>query len=341
MKNHTDFDRLIQEHSFDLPEHLIARHPRPRTDSRLLVLDRKTGSLEDALFSDLPGLLKEDDLLLFNESRVSPRRVFLERTTGARVECLFLERRGPAWLVLIRGLNRLRPGEELKHGPSGHCFRFTGRQDTGGLLHTDPVDMEAFFEHHGELALPPYLGRRASREDQERYQTIFARRASSVAAPTAGLHFTADLLTTLQKRGISLAFLELEIGYGTFAPLQIEQFEAKRLHMENYHISTDLLHSLRSERRRIAVGTTTLRALESYVRSGHAGPGRYSTGLFLYPPDQVKSVEGLITNFHLPGSSLILLVAAFAGTQFIKEAYAHAIEHEYRFYSYGDVMLIL
>ncbi|MBE7440676.1 MAG: tRNA preQ1(34) S-adenosylmethionine ribosyltransferase-isomerase QueA [Spirochaetales bacterium] len=342
MKNQTDFDRLIARHTFDLPDHLIARHPRPREESRLLVVDRKEKSLQDTRFSELPAFLQSGDLLIFNESRVSPRRLFLKRQTGSIIESLFLhQEEGSLWHVLLRGLGRLRPDELLSHRPSGVSFRFLERRGSGAILDAGNQDMEAFFERYGELALPPYMDRRADYQDRERYQTIFARRPGSVAAPTAGLHFTPDLFSRLRNQGIEPSFLDLEIGYGTFAPLQREQMEKKALHEEHYQLSSELLHNFEKARRRIAVGTTSLRALESYRRSGHNGPGRYATNLFLYPPDRITAVEGLITNFHLPGSSLMLLVAAFAGTELLQEAYAHAIMEEYRFYSYGDAMLIL
>ncbi len=372
------WERLFQGLDFELPPELIARYPSTRRgDSRLLVVEKHTGKLSDRTFADLPELLVPGDLLIFNRTRVSRRRVRLRRATGARIEALFLaELPDGRWHVLLRGAGRIRTGEVLgldgaETTTSFQFFDRAGQTGPGVLL--QPVDpggdavplTEEFFDRFGELPIPPYLGRRAEAVDTERYQTVMATGGGSVAAPTAGLHFTGSLLDALQKRGVARAELELLVGYGTFAPLTDENVRTGRLHRESYTITDDCAAACAdASGRRIAVGTTTLRALESEWRaqtgpSGRpppsAGPerdrpqggphrlrtGTYVTDLFVHPPDVVSSIDGLITNFHLPRSALLLFTAAFAGTELVREAYAHAIRERYRFYSYGDAMLII
>lgn len=371
------WERLFQSLDFELPPELIARYPSARRgDSRLLVVEKDTGRLSDRTFADLPELLVPGDLLIFNRTRVSRRRVRLRRATGARIEALFLEELPDGrWHVLLRGAGRIRTGEVLglEGADTTTSFQFCGRAgQTGPGLLLKPVDpggdavllTEEFFERFGELPIPPYLGRPAEAVDTERYQTVMATGGSSVAAPTAGLHFTGGLLDALQNRGVARAELELLVGYGTFAPLTDENVRTGRLHRETYTITEDcaLAYAVTTGRR-VAVGTTTLRALESEWRartgpSGRppqsAGPehdrpegprriraGTHITDLFVHPPDVVRSIDGLITNFHLPRSALLLFTAAFAGTELVREAYAHAIRERYRFYSYGDAMLII
>ena len=354
----------LERFDFWLPEDAIARFPSARRgDSRLLVLDRVSGAISDRMVADLPQLFGSGDLFVFNNTRVSRRRVRLCRKSGARLEAVFLEHLGPGiWSVLLRGAARVAPGEDLlvadpsvrfplfrfqKDPGSGPGNSILAAMDAqGGNAWPSVEEAESFFAAHGELPIPPYLGRAAQPIDQDRYQTIVAERTGSVAAPTAGLHFSHDLLGQLRRRGAADTSLELMIGYGTFAPLTEDNFTAGQLHREFYRISVECAAKYAScPGRRVAVGTTTLRALESERRAtagapGLLRPGMHSTSLFVRPPDTVLSVDALLTNFHLPRSSLLLFVAAFTGVDFLMNAYAHAVREGYRFYSYGDAMLI-
>lgn len=392
MKNETELEAYLRPFRFDLPPELIAREPTAARDgSRLLVMDRRTGRLADHRFADLPALLEPGDLLIRNATRVSQRRVFLRRATGARIECLFLDRlpeqtAAPGtYDCLVRNSRKIKEGEILLGPAPVPRFRFArtpaGRTRLTALdaddrpAWPDRAAAEEFFARHGEIPLPPYLKRSPTAADRDRYQTVYAGRPGSVAAPTAGLHFTAELLDRLAARSVRLAQLELLISYGTFAPLEIENFETGRLHPETYVIPADFPRAafagagpdgedplgrqppggrlpdgrLPRSGRRIAVGTTSLRALEDNLRKfGEIRPGTFATELFLKPGgwrdepgDRCASVDGLLTNFHLPASSLLLLVAAFCGTERILTAYRHAVAHGYRFYSYGDAMLII
>lgn len=363
-----DWNQYVERFKFHLPDDRIARYPSEKRDTaKMLVVHRLSGRIEDRLVRDLPEYLKSGDLLIRNTTRVSPRRVELQRSSGGKIEALFLsvypEKSNDCatWISLLRGAGKLKEGEilRLSAGSSEPIFRFEGRYGDKEFLLTalnitregphipawkTPHEAESFFEKFGMMPIPPYLGRKADHSDKERYQTVYADGGRSVAAPTAGLHFTEELVRKLDSQGVHLCNLELIIGYGTFAPLTGENFRQKRLHSETYRIPGETASTLNKKKGRlIAVGTTTLRAVESeYRRHG----GRYietenSTDLFIHPPDQVKSIDGLMTNFHLPGSSLLMLVAAFAGEELTLAAYDHAVNNSYRFYSYGDTMLIL
>ncbi len=363
MKNEAEMEAFLRPYRFDLPDELIASAPAPDRDgSRLLVLDRRSGALSDRLFRDLPELLRSGDLLIRNTTRVSRRRVPLRRASGAATPALFLEPAGEggAWFCLVKNSKKLKNGEILP-GPDGHTsFRFdragptlTALNAAGAAAWRDRAAAETFFEKFGQMPLPPYLKRAAGPDDLDRYQTVYARETGSAAAPTAGLHFTPTLFEGLTARGVALAGLDLRIGYGTFAPLSPRNFAENALHPETYRVAGDFPLERLTPRagtepadghsgRTIAVGTTTLRALEDNLRNQN-GPraGEFTTAIFLRPPDRCQSVDGLLTNFHLPGSSLLLLVSAFGGPASVLAAYRHAIRNRYRFYSYGDAMLIL
>lgn len=369
--NRSEFDRYLDDYDFDLPPDLIAsRPPSLRGESRLLGLDITNQKWIDYRFEDLPRLLSPGDTLILNNTRVSKRRLLLRRENGATLPALFLEPTADGcWACLIRGSGRLKKGELLRlpgsEATTGLIYR--GREnpsadsiytnspvsylefasldsDSPRPLRLSAVEAEPFFESHGMVPLPDYLKRKAEPEDADRYQTIYARGSGSVAAPTAGLHFSRELLAALREKDIDIAELELVVGYGTFAPLRESNFARGRLHREIYSLSAQCARQLNSSRgRRIAVGTTTLRALESNFREagGEFRSGSFETTLFIRPPDSIQSAAGLITNFHLPKSSLFLLVCAFAGREFLQRAYRHAVFERYRFYSYGDAMLIL
>jgi S-adenosylmethionine:tRNA ribosyltransferase-isomerase len=334
---------------FELPPHLIAQRPAERRSaSRLLVLDGQTGSFEDRLIVDLPGLLRRNDLLVFNDTRVVPARAFGHKPTGGRVEIL-LERvtgRTMAW-VHLRSSKTVRK-DGLIDLPGGHRARLLERDDDLFLLQFT-CEVFSFFEAHGQLPLPPYISRDVEPSDQERYQTIFARDRGAVAAPTAGLHFDQELLGRIQERGVATAFITLHVGSGTFAPVREEDLDAHRMHREFYKVpqsTCDAIDAARSAGGRIvAVGTTVVRSLESAALQGAVAPAllkpfQGETQLFIRPGFRFKVVDAMVTNFHLPGSTLLVLCSAFAGRENLLSAYRHAIDAKYRFFSYGDAMFL-
>jgi S-adenosylmethionine:tRNA ribosyltransferase-isomerase len=333
-----------------LPRELIAQHPeRERDRSRMMVLDRASGRLEHHVTADLPEILGKGDLLVANDTKVFPARLFGRRSTGGVVEALFLgERGGGLWEALLKARGRLKTGEVLSFGAGELEGTLEARPGPGRwLVRFSPhVPVWDRLEHLGRVPLPPYIkrdrkGDRRDREDRERYQTIFAEKRGAVAAPTAGLHFTEDLIARLVRAGVEVRALTLHVGIGTFLPVRTDRVEAHTMHGERYEIpgeTHDALRRARSAGRVVAVGTTTVRALEAFARSGIA---RGETDLFIYPPFEFRLVQALLTNFHLPKSTLLMLVAAFVGRERILDAYRVAVEKRYRFYSYGDAMLIL
>lgn len=346
-------------YQFDLPKDRIASYPvNPRDSSKLLYLNSKH-QFEHFIFHDLPSLLNETDVLVFNRTKVSKRRHYLKRPNGAETEVVFLNsalNQPSVWSCIIKRSGRLKIGDSLI-GPNIR-FRVKGRNDALTIIEAinDRGDFEwltidqaeSYFEKYGQPPIPPYLGRKAEPSDHQSYQTVFSEFTGSVAAPTAGLHFTKELLAKIEKK-CTVAWVDLTIGYGTFAPLTNENFQMKQLHSEQFFIpkdTADILnnaHSYKStnKQRIIAVGTTALRALEANFRkNGGFCAGIDSTNLFLYPPDKISSCDGLITNFHLPASSLFMLVCAFSDTNQILSAYQTAIDNDYRFYSYGDAMFV-
>lgn len=336
----------LSEYSFDLPEELIAVYPAEKRDhSRLLIADRKNGTVQtEHLFYELGKFLNQGDLLVFNRTKVSRRRVFLRTETGRQHECMFLTEENSVWHCLIRNSAKLKENQKL-FSSSGREFRYAGRNGKSFLIPEEKLN-EDFFEKDGTVPIPPYLKRKAEESDNERYQTIFAESAGSAAAPTAGLHFTEKLKNELESHGVIFADVCLHVGYGTFAPLTEEQMMTGKLHSERFSVSektADLCNAARLRGNRvISVGTTSLRALEScYDRKNQKYlPADSETDIFLKPGDKIFSIDGLITNFHLPESSLLLLVSCFAGKDFVLSAYRKAIEENFRFYSFGDAMLI-
>ncbi len=347
----------------DLPSDLIAQEPpATRGASRLLVLDRRDGALRHAAFTDLPGLLSPSDLLVVNDTRVFPARLLGRRDPwGGAVECLLLGRAqaqdgaepGEVWDALVHPGHKLRVGERIVFAGDGGALHgqilgrhFFGRR-TIRFWTDDGRPVDEVIDRVGHVPLPPYIKRPDRAEDRERYQTVYARARGSVAAPTAGLHFTPLLLEALADRGIERIAITLHVGYGTFKPVRTDVVEEHRVDPEPYAISeaaADRLNAARAAGRRIvAVGTTTVRALESAVRTGggRVRPGAGTAELFIHPGVPFEIVGGLVTNFHLPRSSLLMLVCAFAGRERVLDAYRQAIAQGYRFYSYGDAMLIL
>ena len=330
------------EFHYHLPAELIAQQPLPeRTASRLLVVDGD--STEDRRFSDLPGLLTAGDLLVLNDTRVIRARLRGRKPTGGQVEMLLERITGSRTATAqIKASRSPTDGTELSLANSSGA-RVLGRD--GPLFRLEfNTDIEPLLRTHGEVPLPPYIRRSAAPEDQDRYQTVYARDDGSVAAPTAGLHFDSELLQALHKRGVKTAFLTLHVGIGTFAPVRTRRIEDHRLHSEWCHVTPELCAQIQRARqhgrRVVAVGTTAVRALESAAPDGELKPFEGETSLFIRPGYRFRAVDLLITNFHLPESSLLMLVCAFAGRERVLAAYRHAVAQRYRFFSYGDAMLI-
>ncbi len=364
---------LVSDFNFDLPDDLIAQTPPPiRGSSRMLQLDRRTGTYTDRKFTDLPSLLQPGDLLILNDSRVLPARLFATRaglTTqhnspqpSGQIEVLLTQPLASTeghndWSALVRPAKKVQPGETLQFADElTATIRTAGNFGERTLRFSPTPDFHATLERIGHLPLPPYIHRDKQHpntpEDRERYQTVYSNERGSAAAPTAGLHFTPEILSQLQSRGIEIAYLTLHVGLGTFQPVRVDSTEDIRLHAEPYTLpeptAAAINRAVSEGRRIIAVGTTSTRTLEHIAReskrtgqpiTAHSG----STSLFLSPNlnADFKLVSGLLTNFHLPQSPLLMLVSAFAGREAVLRAYAHAVAARYRFFSYGDCMLIL
>jgi S-adenosylmethionine:tRNA ribosyltransferase-isomerase len=336
---------------YELPPERIAQQPcAERDQARLLVVRRVDGSLEHRIFGEVPDLFAPGDLLVLNDTRVLPARLLGRRAgTGGRWEGLFLQQLPDGlWELLCQTRGRLSVGERIEVEPGPFQLRLVGKSSEGRWLAqpSEPGPVEVLLERHGQIPLPPYIRKgRASAADRERYQTVFAQRAGAVAAPTAGLHFTPRVFERLKQRGIGWTFVTLHVGLGTFQPIQADDVTHHRMHREWGELSADAATAIQACRARgnrvIAVGTTAVRVLETVASSGPIRPWSGDTDLFIYPPYAFRVTDALITNFHLPRTSLLLLVSAFAGVVLIRQAYLTAIEQAYRFYSYGDAMLIL
>jgi S-adenosylmethionine:tRNA ribosyltransferase-isomerase len=357
---------LVRDFDFDLPPELIAQSPSDRGAARLLCLDRASGAISHASVSKLPGLLRPGDVLVVNDSRVFPARLLGRRVpSGGVVECLLIGRSREAdvagraaseteqvWEALMHPGQKLKPGARVVFEGAATVHgevlerRFHGRRLIR-LWTDDDAPLDRAVDAIGHVPLPPYIKRGDTPEDRERYQTVFARERGSVAAPTAGLHFSAALLDALAARGVEIVRITLHVGYGTFQPVRVERVEDHSLAPERYEISqaaaTALTGALDQKRRVIAVGTTTTRTIEAVAleHGGRVVAGAGETSLFIFPGFDFRVVRGLLTNFHLPQSSLLMLVAAFAGRERVLAAYREAVAARYRFYSYGDAMLIL
>jgi len=332
---------------YELSPDLIAQHPlERRSASRLLHFDRRSGELNDCKVAQLPDLLLPKDLLIFNDTKVLKARLFARKETGGRVEILIERVTGAKTAVAQLGASKpTRSGAVLKldGGPQlrvgarvadgMHELHFEGEQSVVQIL-----------DATGHVPLPPYIRRKDAANDGERYQTVFARIPGAVAAPTAGLHFDTALLAALEARGVEIGFITLHVGAGTFLPVRTDRIEDHRMHAESFEINEDTCRQIETARtgggRVVAVGTTVVRALESAALGDGLQAGRRDTEIFIYPGYRFRVIDAMITNFHLPESTLLMLVAAFAGKERIMEAYAHAIGKRYRFYSYGDAMLI-
>ncbi len=340
------------ELQYELPPELIAQHPvEPRDAARLLVLDRATGRITHRRFRDLGEYLAPGDRLVLNDTRVLPARFFCRRATGGRVEALFLHESAGVWNVLLKHTRRLRSGERLtcEGDPTGFVLIERGPRGAWRVRPDPPVSPADLLARVGHTPLPPYIRHGQDLpEDTERYQTVYAARPGAVAAPTAGLHFTPELLARLAGQGVRRVDVTLHVGAGTFLPIEVDDLAAHQMHAEWYEVLPAALTDLRAARvgggRIVAVGTTSVRVLESLPDAALTAAGdavRGWTDIFIYPPYRFRHVDRLVTNFHLPGSTLLALVMAFAGREAIRAAYAEAVREQYRFYSYGDAMLIL
>ncbi len=349
----------VSEFRYDLPERLIAQEPTARRDaSRLLVLDRGTGKTEHQVFRDLPGCLNAGDLLVVNDTRVIPARLAAVKPTGGRIEVLLLERvGGPAtrqtrqeWRALVRGFGHSGEAVQFRFG-ADLAAEVVGREtgEVARVVLTSSGGVDAALEVIGEPPTPPYVRRSPGdprrHADRDRYQTVYARAAGAVAAPTAGLHFTREILDEIRARGVAVESLTLHVGWGTFQPVRVEDVEDHAVDPELYEIPRRLAASFEETRRNggrvVAVGTTVTRALEYAAREdGTLAAGGGRCDLFIRPGHHFRAVEALLTNFHLPESSLLMLAAAFAGKDRVLSAYREAVEMGYRFYSYGDAMFI-
>ena len=359
---------LVSEFDYDLQEELIAQEPLPQREmSRMLQLSRANGQFEDRCFRDFPELVWPDDLVVFNNTRVLPARLYGHRS-GSRAQRLSVQ--NPAsrdflkgrievlltkqlshleWECLVRPGRKIGVGERLFFGDHGELVAEVVARGTFGerrIRFVDPIaDFWASLDRLGHIPLPPYISRADEDRDRDRYQTVYARARGSVAAPTAGLHFTEEILARLKQRGIESAEITLHIGLGTFQPVRVDRVENHKLHCEHYEIPADTAEKINralDERRRVvAIGTTSVRALEYSARdSGRVLPGGGEAELFIYPGFQFRVIGALLTNFHLPKSTLLMLVSAFGGKENVLTAYRHAVAQRYRFYSYGDCMFL-
>lgn len=340
----------LSELDFDLPAELIATQPlEGRDGSRLLLIDRSSVKYSDSGFSDLPELLRTDDVLVLNNTKVFPARLLGKSETGASVEIFLIhELADTGWQALAKPARRLPPGKSIIFGP-GLSGRILERNVDGQVVISFRSDLpiKEAIEQYGRTPLPPYIKRdRASIDtDRERYQTVYASHSGAIAAPTAGLHFTPQVLGRLKQRGVEIVEVTLHVGYGTFEPVKVEDLRQHRVQPERYTLSEEAAESLdrakKEGRRIIAVGTTTTRTLETVLgRFGEFKASSGSADLTILPGYRFAAIDGLLTNFHLPKSSLLALVSTFGGHELIMKAYHHAVAAQYRFYSYGDCMLI-
>lgn len=351
---------LVSDFDFQLPDELIAQEPlADRAGSRLLHLERASGRTTDGSFRDFPALLRPNDLVIFNDTRVFPARLYGRRDSKAtesptgKIEVLLTRQvcqEPNEWECLVRPGRKIGVGERLSFGDAGELEAEVLSRGSFGerRIRFKPVaDFFYTLDRLGHVPLPPYIDRQDRPADRERYQTVYARDPGSVAAPTAGLHFTPEILDRIRDRGIETARITLHVGLGTFQPIRVDEVEQHKIHREAYSISSEsadaINQALQAGRRIVAIGTTTVRTLEYAAQlsgTGKVQPGSGEAGIFIYPGYQFRIVGALLTNFHLPQSTLLMLVCAFAGKEAVLAAYKHAVEHCYRFYSYGDCMFV-
>lgn len=342
----------LSDFNYHLPPDLIAQQPSEKRDrSRMMILNRNTGCISEDIFLNLPEYLEPGDVVVLNDSKVIPARLIGRKATGGSVEILLLSdksgREKPLWESLLKPGRRMHPGSRIHLDGGAAATVIAGLSENKWLVEFDCADpFNEYIERYGHTPLPPYIRRprniASSLNDRERYQTIYARVPGSVAAPTAGLHFSKDVIQALQAKGVDIASVTLHVGYGTFKPMITPNIEDHRMEEEFYEITHESMERINRARRVVAIGTTSTRVLESAADlAGRIQAESGWTKLFIYPGRSFSRVDMLLTNFHLPRSTLLLLVSAFAGYHYTMEAYRHAVEKRFRFYSYGDCMLIL
>ena len=340
----------IEDFDFELPQELIASDPLDeRSASRMLAVERSTSSFDDKRFAELPEFLRAGDVLVINNTKVFPARLYGITTSGAKIEVFLVEDAGDGvWTTLARPAKRLAAGKQIEFGP-GLSAQVLERDEGGTvrLRFDSDGDLDEAIDRFGRTPLPPYIKREADAmdADRDRYQTVFAKERGAIAAPTAGLHFTPELLAAIRNKGVTVAEVTLHVGYGTFEPVRVEDISLHRVQPERYLMdaaTADTLNAAKREGRRVAaVGTTTTRTLEfNLAKFGEFTADAGAADLTIVPGYEFRAVDALLTNFHLPKSSLLFLVSAFAGRELIMDAYRHAVEEGYRFYSYGDCMFI-
>lgn len=340
----------LSDFTYDLPEELIARYPtQRRSDSKLLCVNAGSGEMQHRVFKELDELVSANDLLVFNDTRVIPARLFGAKESGGRVEVM-VERvqEANAMLVQLRVSKAPKPGSKLlfvENEDTTVAAEVVARDGGFFTLQFEPdLDLMGFLERHGHMPLPPYIKRADEGLDQERYQTVYARSAGAVAAPTAGLHFDDELLGRLADKGVSRSYLTLHVGAGTFQPVRVDNIAEHKMHKELVQVSEEVCEQVRLCKARggrvIAVGTTSVRSLEAAAASGKLSPFSGETDIFIYPGYEFRVVDAMITNFHLPESTLLMLVSAFCSKKMLLGAYEEAIKNSYRFFSYGDAMLL-
>ncbi|MGC8942238.1 MAG: tRNA preQ1(34) S-adenosylmethionine ribosyltransferase-isomerase QueA [Sulfurihydrogenibium sp.] len=334
----------LSDFDYHLPKELIAKYPvEPRDSCRLMVLDRKNQTIEHRIFRDIVDYLKEGDLLVLNDTKVIPARLIGKKEkTGANLEVFLLKQvEDNVWEALIKNIRRLKPGDRIFISED-FFVEYLSREEDKGFVKLHSKNLKEDLEKYGHIPLPPYIERPDEEKDKQLYQTVFAKKEGSVASPTAGLHFTTELLEKIKSKGVKIAYVTLHVGLGTFKPVKDEDITKHKMHEEFYSIPEETLTMIKETKENgksvIAVGTTVVRTLESYAITGKRED---YTNIFIYPPFEFKIVDKLITNFHLPKSTLIMLVSAFATREFILKAYNEAVKEKYRFFSYGDAMFIM
>jgi S-adenosylmethionine:tRNA ribosyltransferase-isomerase len=344
---------LTQDFNFDLPDSLIAQSPsEQREKSRLMMIHKENGDISHHEFSNVLDFLDENDVLVLNNTKVIKARLLARRETGAKIEIFLLEKISDKhWLALIKNSKKIKVGESLLVSKNVTCELIKKRVETGQceVMFDNAISVEETLDQFGRMPVPPYIKTPQSSESdtdlfEKRYQTVFAQTPGSVAAPTAGLHFSNELLDALRKKNVTIEFVTLHVGIGTFKPIVSEKITDHSMHHETFYLgveTADRLTRYMGKRRIIAVGSTATRTLEATYKDGAFTPGTGNTNLFIYPGYKFKAISGLITNFHLPKSSLLVLTSAFGGTDLIRKAYQTAIQEEYRFFSFGDAMMIL
>ncbi len=339
---------LVADFDYDLPEELIAQFPAERRDeSRMLVLDRESGDCELKMFSAFPDYLQAGDCLVVNDTRVLPARIFGTKIpTGAKIEALLTEEHSDGvWEAMLRPGKRAKPGTQVAIDETDAQLEVLEKLDETYLIRFSVNDVVGLLEEVGRMPLPPYIQREAEQDDLARYQTVYAEEPGAVAAPTAGLHFTPDIITRIRKKGVEIVHVTLHVGIGTFRPVKVDSVEDHQMHFERYSVSEDAAATINQRReagsRIVAVGTTSVRTLESVVdEQGRCQALEGRTNLFMYPPRKPRAVDALLTNFHLPKSTLLMLVSCFADREKVLAAYRLAIQERMRFFSYGDCMFL-